>query len=542
MPEESAESRSPEREPVDLIIPPTMVRRGKTKERPTGNNREAKRVGLRGYAALIVLTLLVFAPILKSDFLWSAYDSVERTPYTSMTHWTEAWSVETVRQNNPVALATYFIESYLPLAKPAAHRLLNLSLHLLAALLLLKVLEGLKLPGAYAAALVFALHPAALQTLFWPGYRNELVGLVFILATLFFGIRHRDSKDFTLALLLTLVSSLLHPAALVIPFILGLCAFYQNKSFHLYHYNRILPLFCIALFVGVWTHSGQVAQPATEEISTFVKAGQNLYFYLQQTFLSFDHSLFHPFSAKQSYNVGAANSLLAFVIFIPFYVLIGLNCRQHWAKGLLLGLSSFLLLLLYGIFQTGRFIDGSLAKEEHALYLALPAAVAVVFCGTAGFFRQKKVFGRYLWRIFFGLFLMVQIGLTASYSFAVSDTPRMWQSMAERWENSWQPKAALIDSVRSGKSDLLSKSEMIRTLEEILEINPERDKERILLARSYRESGQQTNALREYRQILRETEPGDAFLKEAADFFDSLNLRWEADNARERINAASNAQ
>lgn len=542
MTQKSAESRGPGREPVDLIIPPTMVKRGKTKQRSTGGDQKPKRFGFPRYAALIVLTLLAFAPILKSTLLWSEHDTVARTPYSSMEHWTEAWSFETIQQNNPFAISTYFFESYIPLAKPTAHRLLNLSLHLLAAILLLKVLEGLKLQGAYASALVFALHPAALQTLFWPGYRNELVGLVFILATLFFGIRNRNPGDFTLALLLTAVSSLIHPAALVIPLILGLCAFFQNKSFQLYHYNRVLPLFCIALFAGVWTHSGQAEQSTPEEISAFTKAGQNLYFYLQQTFLPFDLSLFYPFSAKQSYNVGAANSLLAFVIFIPLYLLIALNYRKHWAKGLLLGLTSFLLLLLYGIFQSGRFIDGSLAKEAYALYVALPAAVALTFCGTAGFFAQKKVFGRFLWRVFFGLFLMIQIGLTASFSFAVSDTPRMWQIMAEQWQNSWQPKTALIDSIRSRKSDLLSKSEMIVTLEKILEANPKRDKERILLARFYQESGQDTNALREYRYILRETKPDDAFLKEAADFFDSLNLRWEADNTRERINALSNSE
>jgi thioredoxin-like negative regulator of GroEL len=111
----------------------------------------------------------------------------------------------------------------------------------------------------------------------------------------------------------------------------------------------------------------------------------------------------------------------------------------------------------------------------------------------------------------------------------------MWQSMAEQWENSWRPKAAFVTTVRSTNSDLLSESEMIRTLEEILEANPKLHSERIILARRYREAAQNTNALREYKRILRETEPDDAFLEEAADFFDSLNLSWEANNTRERI-------
>lgn len=542
MEEKSETSQSPERPQSDLIIPPTMVKRGASRAQSNSNHREPKRAGLKAYATLIALTLLAFAPILKSELLWSDYDSVERTPYPSMEHWEEAWAIETIRHHNPVALSTYFIESYLPLPEPSAHRLLNLSLHVLAALLLLKVLEGLKLPGAYPAALVFALHPATLQTLFWPGYRNELVGLVFILATLFFGIRNRDSRDFILTLLLTAASSLLHPAALAIPLILALSIFYQNKFVHLHHYNRVLPLFCIALFVGTWTHFGQAAQPTTEAISTFTKAGQNLYFYLEQSFLPLEFKLFHPFPERQSYNVGVANNLMAFVVFIPFYVLIACNYRKRWARGLLLGLSSFLLLLLYGIFETGRFIDGALAKETHALYVALPAATAIVLCGATGFFAQKKVLGDFLWRILFAGFLLVQTGLTTSYSFSLSDTAGMWQQMAKQWGNSWQPKAALVDFVRSSGSDFLSESELIGTLEEILEANPERHDERMNLARLYRDSGQNSNALREYRRILRDTQPDDEFLKEAADFFDSLNLRWEANNTRERMSAASNSQ
>ncbi|PXA03424.1 hypothetical protein DDZ13_12075 [Coraliomargarita sinensis] len=535
MAKKSATPESPQRPQSDLIIPPTMVTRDSAKRKPVGENKAPKRIGIWAYAALIILTLLVYAPTLQTGLLWSEYDTVERTPYQSLEDWSEAWSAESIRRHDPITLSSYFIESHLPLPAATAHRLINLILHLLAALLLLKLLESLKLRGAYAAALVFALHPAALQTLFWPGYRHELVGLVFILASLFFGIRNRDLKDFILALALAIISSLLHSAALVLPLLLALCIFYQNKFVHLHHYNRVLPFFCVALFTGVWTHAGQAGAPASEELSALTKAGQNLYFYLRQSFLPVDRQLFHVFSERQSYNVGAANNLLAFLFFVPFYVLIAFNHRKRWARGLFLGLSSYILLLLYGIAQTGRFIDGSLAKEEYALYVALPAAIAITFCSLAGFFESKHTFGRILWSGFFGLFLLVQITLTASYSFAVSDKNRMWQSMAEQWDNSWLPKAALVESVRSSESDLLSQSEIIRTLEEILETNPDRHGERILLARTYREAGQNTNALREYKRILRDTDPDNAFLEEAADFFDSLNLSWEANNTRERI-------
>lgn len=519
----------------DLIIPPTMVAHGPSKTGGRSGGSEPKLVRLRAYILLVVLTLLAFGPILKSDLLWSEYDEVERSPYTLMEDWKEVWKIENLRQHDPITITSYFLEAQLPLPTATTHRLINLLLHLSATLLLLKVLENLKLPGAFAAALVFALHPAVLQPLHWPGYRSELVALVFILASLYFGIRNRHAGDFSLTLLLTFIAALLHPAALVLPFVLALTIFFQQKYFHLHHYNRVLPLILIALFIGVWTQSGSVASTRPEDLSLSTQAGQNLYFFLRQALLPIDLRLFHPFSEGKAYNVGATNSLLAFLVFLPFYVLIAFNFRKRWAKGFFLGLSSFLLLLVYGLTQTGRFVDGQLAKEEYGLYLALPAIIALLFCSLAGFFKQMSGFGKVLWSICFTLFLLVHFTLTASFSYSVRDQKHIWQNLVEKWEDSWQPRSALLASIRETKSDLLTETETIRTLETILAINPDRHEERIELARLYRKTRQNTNALREYQYILRQTQPDKEFLREAADFFDRLNLSWDANKTRERI-------
>ena len=140
-----------------------------------------------------------------------------------------------------------------------------------------------------------------------------------------------------------------------------------------------------------------------------------------------------------------------------------------------------------------------------------------------------------LWGACFSLLLLVQISITASFSSAVSDTPLLWKIMSKQWPESWVAKAALIDSVRKNQSDLLTEIEMIEALEEILEKNPGLHNERKLLARSYKDAGQSRNALREYRRLLRDTEPDDEFLEEAAKLFDQQGLNWEANNVRERI-------
>jgi hypothetical protein len=46
--------------------------------------------------------------------------------------------------------------------------------------------------------------------------------------------------------------------------------------------------------------------------------------------------------------------------------------------------------------------------------------------------------------------------------------------------------------------------------------------------------GQRTNAVREYKRILRESTPDNDFLEEAAGLFDKVGLTWEASKTRER--------
>lgn len=248
-------------------------------------------------------------------------------------------------------------------------------------------------------------------------------------------------------------------------------------------------------------------------------------------------ALFHPFNLSDGYSVGAQNSFLPFLLFLPFYILIAINYRKSWARGLLLGLTAYVFLCLYGLAAKGVFIDGSLAHENHLQYISLPVIVALAVCALGGIAHNMGAGGRILWYLGFTLFAVLQLAITASYAHTVSDREQMWYNLSEQWPEAWLPKLALIQTIQqSGEdSELLSQNDIIDTLAEILEQQPALTDERKLLARIYRQDGQSTNALRQYKRILRDSEPGNDFLREAAEFFESLDQTWDANNARERI-------
>lgn len=520
----------------DLILPASdrhddaPARRSRVKVPPP------KPAGRLAYLSLILLTVGCYLPIFQSGLIWSEYDQVERSASQSMEHWTEAWTLEMIRGEDPLTLSSYFLEKKLPLPPAAAHHAINLLLHLAAAVLLLKTLDALKLPAAFSATLIFALHPAVLQTVFWPGYRSELFGLLLLLAALFFGVRNRNARDYACLIVISALAYLLHPATLLLPLVLGLCIFYQNKSFHLKDYNRLLPLLCLALFLGVWTHPNRIGlEVATEGHLSFY--GQNMFFYLKQALLPVDLALFHPFNLSGGYNVGAQNSLLPFLLFIPFYILIAINHRKAWARGLLLGLTAYLLLCAYAVTAKGTFIDGSLAHENHLQYISLPILVALVVCSLGGLAHNMGSAGKILWSLAFTVFILLQLAVTASYAYTVSDRAQMWHNLSEKWPNAWLPKLALIHTLQESEegNPLLPQSEIIKILEDILNQQPDLIAERKRLAHIYREEGQNTNALLQYRRILRDSSPDREFLIETAEFYDTLGLTWDASNVRERI-------
>ena len=519
----------------NVIMPPERTTEVEPARRVRSKALPSKPVGWLAYFILVLLTAISYSPIFLSSLAWSEYDKVERSPYQSMEEWTDAWSLEMIRTEDPITLSSYFLEQKIPIEPSVVHHAINLLLHITAAILLLKNLEALKLFAAFPSALIFALHPTTLQTIFWSGYREELIGLILILAALYFGIQNRDSRDFFMHTMICVIAYISHPAALVIPLLLGLCIFYKNGSSNFTDYNRLLPLLCLALFIGVWTQGGTTTAKLEFGERLGISA-QNFFFYLKQAFFPFEKALFYSFYQSKGFGFGVQNSFLPIILLIPFYILVAMNLRKTWARGLLLGLTAYLLLIFYGISQTGTFVDGSLALEDHLQYVALPVIITLLICIVDGITREKGLSGVIISHLVLSLFVGIQVLTTTSYAYSLSDRAQMWYNLSEQWPNSWLPKYALINIIeKSGKkSDLLTNNEMIDMIVNILDQQPERIELRKKLVYIYRKEGQNRNALRQYKHILRSSEPNNEFLLEAAEFYDRLGLSWDAKNARER--------
>jgi tetratricopeptide (TPR) repeat protein len=488
------------------------------------------------YLTLIFLTICCHAPVLQSGLLWAEYDQVERSSFQSIETLTEVWTSSKYLKDDPITLSSYFLEQALPLPTSVVHHSINLLLHIFSVVILFKILTTLKLPAAFCASLVFALHPCALQTIFWSGYRTEIVALTLLLISILTGIINKGVKGFIGLMSVCLIAYWLHPANLFLPIIIGFCIFYQKTTFELKDYNRLLPLIFLAFFVGVFVHSKEagIQYYIGEQINI---SAHNLFFFLKQALFPTILALFHPIQDSNNLRFGAIINLLPFLFLAVCYLIVIPNYKKLWARGLLLGLSSYILLSIYSLGSYGSFIDGTPAQVSYNQHIALPAIICTVICSLGAVARKMRTSGSILWWFGFGLLILIQFSFTTLYARSLSNRAQMWYNISEQWPNSLLPKLALLHTTHNSDagSKLLTQNQSIDLLENILQQQPSLISERKLLARIYRKLGQNTNAIRHYKHILRETEPNNKFLSEAADFYDSLTLNWEADKARQRI-------
>jgi tetratricopeptide (TPR) repeat protein len=139
-------------------------------------------------AALLVLAVLAaYLPAMRGGFVWDDDDYVVnnqtlRSPAGLASIWFQPGSVP---QYYPLVHTTFWIEYHLWGLRPFGYHLVNVLLHAAVSLLLVAALRRLRVPGAWLAGAIFALHPVQVESVAWITERkNVLSGVFYMLAAL----------------------------------------------------------------------------------------------------------------------------------------------------------------------------------------------------------------------------------------------------------------------------------------------------------------------------------------------------------------------
>src|SRR5438093_12479134 len=210
------------------------------------------------YLFLLLLTavaILAYRPAWHGGFLWDDDAYVTNNELlTAPDGLRRIWfSFESPSQYFPLVYTTFRIERALWGLNPAGYHVVNVLLHVVNALLVWRLLARLKVPGAWLAGAIFALHPVQVESVAWiTELKNVLMGFFFLL-TLLAWIEFVDERTkrpwrfYVLALILYVLALSSKTTACTLPAALLLILWLQKRPINWERILELAPFFLLAL-------------------------------------------------------------------------------------------------------------------------------------------------------------------------------------------------------------------------------------------------------------------------------------------------------
>jgi Flp pilus assembly protein TadD len=303
----------------------------------------------------------------------------------------------------PVSNSTLWLEWRLWGMRSTGYHLTNLALHIVTTILLWGVLRRLCIPGAFLAAMFFAVHPVNVESVAWITQRKNLLALLFALLALYgyLSVEKDTSRaplrkpSYWFSIGAFLLAMLSKGSVAVFPVLLLLVIAWLHPLSRR-DVARAAPFFVISAVlvpVNVWFASRIVGAAAATIpfIERLLGAGAVIWFYLSKALLPVHLSFVYP---KWHIDPSALRWWLPLVAALAVAWLLWRN-RHTWARPCFFGWTYFCVSLtpVMGFTDTG-FMEHSLVAD-HYQHLALIGVVVLVAAGWARW--RNRVQGPSVW-------------------------------------------------------------------------------------------------------------------------------------------------
>jgi tetratricopeptide (TPR) repeat protein len=217
-------------------------------------------------ALLVAMALAAYWPATGCGYIWDddAYvveNEALRSAGGLWDIWTDVWETP---QYYPLVHSTYWLEYHLWGLNPAGYHVVNILLHALGAVLLWRVLALLRLPGAWVAAAVFALHPVHVESVVWITERKNVLSGVFYLAAalayLHYALRPGADEGrgrswwlYATGLVLFVCALLSKTVTCSLPAAMLLVLWWKRGRVAWRDVGALVPFFVLGIAFGLWT-------------------------------------------------------------------------------------------------------------------------------------------------------------------------------------------------------------------------------------------------------------------------------------------------
>jgi len=366
---------------------------------------ESKYRNLYLGAALVVLTFCAYLPATQAGFVWDDDRYVTENPLLVVPDGlSRIWfSTDQPSQYFPLVYTVFRIEHALWGFAPVGYHLFNIVFHVINALLVWHLLKRVNMPAAFAAALIFALHPVQVESVAWITELKNVLMLFFSLLSLWawlgwaerFERSQRARGLYMLSLCAYSLALLSKTTACTLPAALVLLPWLKGLRLHRGFWLRITPYLFFGLIMGSitlwWEHCHQGLHPLVNDLNPVERmlvACRALWFYLGKLAWPLDLSFSYP---RWEVNAG---DLKQYVWVLAWLVTGGLlwRFRNRLGRGPLAATLFFVatLLPMLGLISLYTFLWSFVA--DHYQYMASigPIALAVAIgCRIVDRFRGR---------------------------------------------------------------------------------------------------------------------------------------------------------
>lgn len=459
------------------------------------------------WASIFLAAIMAYWPALRGGMVWDDDAHITSSAMQSLHGLWRIWfELGATQQYYPLLHSAFWVEHRLWGDAVLGYHLANLAQHALSACLVVLIVRQLKLPGAWLAGLIFALHPVCVESVAWISEQKSTLSGVFYLAAmlayLHFDESRKTSKYFA-ALGLFVLALLSKSVTATLPAVLLVLFWWERGRLD---WKRdiapLLPWFVIGASAGLftaWVEKTYIgAQGANFELSLLqhlLLAGRVLCFYAGKAMwpvdlmFSYPHWQLDPTVAWQYLYPLAVTAVAA-----GFFILAMRRNRGPLAAFLIFAGTLFPVL---GLFHVFPFKYSYVA--DHFQYLAILAIVIPAACLlTQNFPRVSS--NRNVSFAAAILLLLVLGTLTWRQSSVYRDSETLYRATLELNPDSWMTHNNLGIVLASDPGRLAEAATEFRST---LRIYPEHAKAHMNLGNILAQTGKLPEAIAEYQTSLR---------------------------------------
>ncbi len=478
------------------------------------------RLQLAGGVLIALLALMAYYPSLDGGFIFDDHVLLTDNPLIMAPDgfW-RVWVNSSQPDYVPMTSSTLWLEWRLWGMNPTGYHVANLALHIAACLLLWLLLKSLSIPGAFLAALLYAIHPVNVESVAWVEQRKDTLSTVLALLSILGYIKSDfpspstanrlyppgAGRWFWLALLSFVLAMFSKGSVATLPVLLLLVAWWKSGRLTVRDLLRSAPFFVVSAVltpVIIWfvAHGTGVAPRDATIVQRALQAGAVVWFYLSKALAPIKLIFFYPLWNIQTSDLRWWLPLAAALVVSFLLVWRCLKSpHSNWVPALLFAWAFFCVALApaMGFFDPG-YMRFSLVAD-HYQHLALLAVVSLLAAGISTWHARV----RDGLQAAVAAVAVVLVGsftvLTWQQSHLYDNEIHMYEATLKENPDCWMAHinfgAALLTTGRSAES--------LQHMNEALRLAPESAEAQHNLANALAATGRPEEAIEHFKQALR---------------------------------------